>query len=228
MRSSFLPALSGLVLASAVAMAVGCSQDTLNSGSQHLNMTYTPSPSGSGRFDSASIKINKLQALPADPAEAALFGTERIIFRFDPFTANLVLDTPGAYSNIALSSGTYNVTLIEFTPPSLVDTNLAPPPYAACMDGIATINRQSAPGIPQVFLFKSPPDNLSGMTFTISPGQTSFALTVNVPGLIAGYQASFTCQYVPCTGCPVDPSPTLTTFSSPAFRAVLLANITIK
>jgi len=228
MRSSFLPALSGLVLASAVAMAVGCSQDTLNSGSQHLNMTYTPSPSGSGRFDSASIKINKLQALPADPAEAALFGTERIIFRFDPFTANLVLDTPVTYSDIALSVGTYRVTLIEFAPPALIDTNLAPPPYASCIDGIATINAQSAPGIPRTFLFNSPPDNLSGMTFTLSPGQTSLALTVNVPGLIAGYEASFTCAFVPCTGCPVDPKPTLTTFDTQTFKAALLANITIK
>jgi hypothetical protein len=228
MRSSFLLGLSGLALASAAAVAVGCSHDTLNSGSQNLSMTYLPSPSGAGRFDSATFVINKIQALPADPAEAALFGTERLSFRFDPFTANLTLEAPVPFSNISLSVGTYNITLIEFTPPAMIDNNLAPPPYAECIDGIATINRQSAPGIPQVFQFKNPPDNLSGMSFTLSPGQTSLALTVNVPGLIAGYEAAFTCQYVPCTGCPVDPRPTLTSFSTAAFRAALLANITIK
>jgi hypothetical protein len=229
MRPSSLLIFSGLVLAVAAAVAVGCSQDTLNSGSQNININYTPSPAGSGRFDSASFVINRIQALPADPAEAALFGTERLTFRFEPYTANLVLETPQNYANISLSAGTYVVTLIEFTPLALVDTDLPPPPYAACIDGIATIDAQSVtPNLPEVFQFKNPPTDLSGLTFTLSPGQTSLALKVNVPGLIAGYEASFTCQYVPCTGCPFSPRPKLTAFSSSTFRAALLANVTIE
>jgi hypothetical protein len=228
MRSRCLAVVAGLVLVSATLVAVGCSQDTTSSGSQDISMTYTPSPSGSGRFDSASFKINTIKALPADPVEAALFGTDRITFRFTPFQANLVLVTPVPYSHFSLSAGTYIVTEIEFTPPALVDTALAPPPYAACVDGVATIDAQSGTGVPATFNFVTPTTDLSGFTFTVVPGQTSLALTVNVPALIQGYQASFGCQYVPCTGCPVDPKPTLTAFNTATFSAVLLANITIK
>jgi len=229
MRPRFLLLLSGVALVAAAAVAVGCSEDPLSGGSQNIGMTYTPSPSGAGRFDDARFVINRIQALPADPAEAALFGNQRITFRFEPYTADLVLQTPSNYSNISLSAGTYNVTLIEFTPLSLVDTNLAPPPYAACIDGISTIDAQSVPpdDIP-VALFQSPTDDLSGLAFTLSQGQTSLALTVNVPGLIAGYQAAFTCQYVACPGCPVNPSPKLTAFNNATFRAALLANVTIE
>ena len=187
-------------------------------------MTYTPSPSGSGRFSVATITVNRIQALPADPQQAALYGTERLLFRFSPFTANLTLDTPVPYSNIALSAGTYNVTRIDFSPPALVDEHLAPPPYQDCIDGVAVFDDGSASGIPSVFLFNSPPS----VTFTIQPGQTSLALTVDVPGLITGYEAAFTCTYVPCPGCPIDPRPTLTAFDEDAFRAALLANITLK
>jgi len=228
MRSGVVRVFSGMVLALLTVVAGGCSQDTLSSGSQNVNMTYTPSPSGSGRFNVASLKINKLQSLPADPAEAALFGTERIPFRFTPFDANLTLTSPVAYSHVALSTGTYNITTIELTPPTLVDNNIAPPPYASCKDGVEVFTAQSAPGIPDAFLFTSPADDLSGLTFNLSPGQTSLAVKVNVPGLIAGYQAAFTCQYVPCPGCPVDPRPVLTTFDNQAFRSALLANITIE
>ena len=228
MKPRLLLLLVGLVMVAAAAVAVGCSEDTLNSGSQDIDMTFTPRPSGAGRFDSASFVINKIQALPADPVEAALYGTERITFRFEPFTANLVLEAPRTYSKISLSAGSYNVTLIEFRPPALVDEGVPPPPYAQCIDGIATIKAQSAPNIPNQFLFRSPQDNLSGLAFTLSPGQTNLALTVNVPGLIAGYQAAFTCQYEACPGCPVDPAPRLTAFSTPAFRAALLANVTIE
>lgn len=229
MRSRRLSVAAGLVLAVAALVAVGCNQDTMNSGSTDIGMTYTPSPSGAGRFDSASFSINKIQALPADPAEAALFGADRILFRFDPFSANLVLVTPVPYSHVSLSPGPYVVTFIEFTPPAMVDNAIASPPYAACIDGVESINAQSVtPQLPPVFQFRTPVDNLSGMAFTLAPGQTSLAITVNVPGLIAGYQAAFTCQYLPCPGCPVDPKPRLTAFSTPTFRAALLANITIK
>ena len=228
MRSRSFHVLSGLALVSAT-LLTGCKQDTLSSGSQNLNMTYTPDPSGAGRFDTGTFKINKIEALPADPELAALYGAERLIFRFTPFEANLTAVAPVTYSNIALSTGTYIVTRIEFTPPALSDNNLAPPPYAACIDGLAVIDAQSTtPNLPEKFLFTSPPSDLTGLSFSLGPGQTNLALTVNVPGLIAGYQAAFTCQMVACPGCPVDPKPTLTSFNTPSFRAALLANITIK
>ena len=226
MRSGFLHMLSGMVLASVAVMAPGCSQDTLNSGSLNLDMAYTPSPSGTGRFDNARFTFVSIEALPADPAEAALYGTERLLFSFSPFIADLTRVTPVTYSNISLSEGTYNVTKLVVTPLDLVDTQLAPPPYASCIDGIAVIDSNSGNGAPASFTFNNPPT----LTFTVYPGQTTLALTVNVPGLIAGYEAAFApgCQLVPCPGCPVDPRPTLTTFNSATFRAALLANITIR
>jgi hypothetical protein len=228
MRSGFLLVLSGLVLVSAAAVATGCSEDPLNSGSQTLNMTYTPSPSGSGRFDTAAFDINLILALPADPEEAALYGTERLRLRFTPFPANLTLVAPVTYSNIALSAGTYNVTSLQVTAPALVDDNIAPPPYAECIDAREVINRSSAPGVPAAFIFTSPQDDLSALTFTVHPGQTSLALTIDVPGLIEGYENAFTCQLQPCPGCPIDPRAVLTAFNTPAFRAALLANISIR
>lgn len=224
MKSSVLSVLFAILLASAAVMETGCGHDTVDSGSQDLNMTYTPNPWGSGRFDVAEFGVNPIQALPADPAEAAVFGTERLLFRFTPFTANLTLTQDAPFSHIALSAGTYRVTRIEFTPPTLNDNHLAPPPYTDCIDGVAVIDAQSAPGIPPVFQFDNPPS----LTFTIQPGQTKLALTVDVPDLIAGYEAAFTCQYVPCPGCPIDPRPTLTAFDAVIFRDALLANITLK
>jgi hypothetical protein len=218
MRSSVLPALIVMLLASAAVMAPGCNNNTLSGSSQDLNMTYTPSPPDSGRFSVATFIVARIQALPADPQQAALYGSERLLFRFDPFTANLTLDTPVPFANIAIAAGTYNVTRIDFSPPALVDEHLAPPPYQQCIDGVAVIDDQSVPGIPSVFQFNNPPS----LSFTVQPGQTSLALTVNVPGLIAGYEAAFTCQYQACPGCPVDPRPTLTAFDQNAFRAALL------
>jgi hypothetical protein len=224
MRSRVLVTLTVALLASAAVIAIGCSSDPLESGSQGLNMTYTPSPSGSGRFDDASFIITRIQALPADPEEAALYGNERLLFRFNPYTADLTLIQPSPYSSIALSAGTYIVTRIEYSPLALVDTDLAPGPYQFCIDGVAVINGSTPSGIPSTFRFDNPPS----LTFTIQPGQTSLALTVDVPGLIEDYEAAYTCTYVPCPGCPVDPRPTLTAFDQTAYRNALLANITLK
>ena len=62
------------------------------------------------------------------------------------------------------------------------------------------------------------------MTFTIRPGQKKLAITVNVPGLIEGYEDSYTCQ----SGCGPGGSPCLTAFNEANFRAVLLANLTLE
>lgn len=234
MKSGFLHVLSGMVLASAAVMVPGCSQDTLESGSQNLNMAYTPNPSGAGRFDTASFTFDKIEALPADPDEAALYGVERILFSFSPFIADLTVDAPVTYSNIALSPGTYNVTLIQVTPPALVDEEVLPPPPpgANCLDWVSTFNAQSPvrpfPELPAFFRFRTPTDNLSNLSFTVQPGQTRVALTVNVPGLIAAYQQSFSSGCRLCTNCNADSRSTLTTFNTPAYRAAVLANITIE
>ena len=227
MHSRVFFLLSVVALAALSVIAIGCSENTLVSGSQNLNMTFTPSPSGSGRFDDASFIVNRIQVVPTDASGAAVFGTERLVLKFVPYTADLDSTQPVFYSNISLSAGTYGVTFIEYTPPALVDTNLAPPtPTTPCIDQVPVINGQSTSGVPLAFNFTDPPT----LTFTVQPGQTNLALTVNVPGLIAGYQAAFTCSFVPCPGCPVDPRAVLsgTPFNTPVFTAALLANITIK
>ena len=231
MRSGFLLVLSGMVLASAAVIATGCSEDPLNSGAQNLNLTYTPSPSGSGRFDDAEFSISLIQVVPADPEEALLLGNEQLRLRFDPFPADLALATPVTLSHISLSVGTWKVSQIAFSPLTLVDTDivLPIPPDAECIDSREVINRGSvSPAIPQLFTFTSPQDDLSALTFTLQPGQTDLALTVDVPGLIDDYEAAFACQLQPCTGCPIDPRAVLTSFDNQAFRAALLANISFR
>ena len=241
MRSSFLHVLSGMVLASVAVLAAACNHDTLSSGSQNLSMTYTPSPPGVGRFDSVEslFFVNKIQALPADPEQRKLYFdppnglNDRILFRFSPFQAKLALTAPVPYSQIALSAGTYDVTLIEFTPLVLVDPNLAPPPFVSCIDGISAFDAQSGnPGaVPETFVFNAlgtPPDDLSGLNFTIQTGQTGLSLAVDIPGLIAAYQAAFEPGCVRCQNCALDPRSTLTTFDTEAFRTALLTNITIE
>ena len=212
--------LSVIFLASVAVAATGCNHDTLGSGTQALNMTYRPSPSGAGRWDRASFTINRIQALPTDPEAAAIFGTERLLFRFSTFTSDLTQTQDVPFANIALSTGTYRITLIEFTPPTLVDTNVSPTPVT-CLDGVDVLSSQSAPGIPSSFVFSNP----AGMTFTVLPGQTTLSLTVNVPGLIAGYESSFTCQDV-CA--PPKKSPCVTAFNQATFEAALLANVTFE
>jgi len=136
-----------------------------------------------------------------------------------------------AYSQIALAAGPYQVTLIEFTPPALLDNQGSTPlTCAEYFQKVDRLNSGSAPGVPSLFKFPDPafPNEPANPTFTVRPGQTVLSAAVNVPGLIAGYEASFTCAFVPCTGCPVDPKPTLTTFDTQTFKAALLANITIK
>ena len=225
MHSRLLFLLSVLVLAMLSIVAIGCSDNSLESGSQNISMTYTPSPSGSGRFDDAKFIVNTIEVVPTDANGVEVYEGKRLVLKYSSFSADLTSTQPVFFSNIALSAGPYAVTSIEYTPPALVDTNLAPNP-ATCMDGIEVFDESRTTGVPETFTFTDPPT----LTFTIQPGQTSLALTIDVPGLIAGYQAAFTCSFVPCPGCPVDPRPTLsgTPFNTPVFEAALLANITIK
>jgi hypothetical protein len=216
--------LSFVVLASATVAVTGCNHDTLRSGSEDLNVTYLPSPSGAGRYETAAFSINKIQFLPADPATAAIYGTERLQFRFDFFTADLTKTEEVSFTNIVLAAGTYRVTLIEFTRLSLKDSNVAPNPQT-CIEGVAVLDGSQPQGqVPAKFAFNDPPDNLSDLIFTIRPGQTKLQLTVNVPGLIAGYESAYTCQL----GCGSGGTPCLTAFNQAAFKAALLANVTFE
>jgi hypothetical protein len=236
MRSGIRHALCVTVLTLLVVVATGCSHNTLSGASQDLSVTFTPSPPGAGRYvgvgrDNATFTINKLQVLPADPQTAALYGTQPLLLRFTPFDPtnhpNLLTETQESeFSHVALSTGTYRVSSIEVTPLTLVDDNVSPTP-ASCIEGIAVIDGSSPPDqVPATFTLSFPNagDTPANMTFTIRPDQTKLALKVNVPGLIAGYEASYTCQL----GCGPGGSPCLTAFSVSNFRAALLANLTLE
>jgi hypothetical protein len=222
MKANVLSGLPFVVLALIAVPTTGCTHNTLSSGAEDLGMTYTPDPSGAGRFERGSVIVANLQALPADPAEAALYGTERLLLRFTPFTADLTSTTAVAFSDITLSQGTYNVTRIELSPLTLVDTDVAINP-PVCIDGVAVIDGSQPAGIPTNFIFLNPPS----LTFTVHPGQTQLALTVNVPGMIAGYTGAYTCSTSAATCSPRTP-PCLTAFDQNAYRNTVLANLSIK
>jgi hypothetical protein len=223
MRMTGQRVLSAFLFASALTFVGGCSHDTLDSGANSLAVQYDPSPSGSGRFERAEFNIATIQILPADPALATVNGGRSLSLRFDPFTANLTVTQPVTFSQIALSAGTYKVTKIEFNPPSLVDTDVSPTP-ATCLDGIAAFKSGPAAGqVPNLTTFIPPATD--SLTFTVHEGQSKLSLTVNVPGLIAGYQAAFTCSTT-------DPScggqACLISFDQTAYASALLANISLE
>lgn len=207
------------ILATSLAVAiVGCSHDTLGSGTHALQVLYSPSPAGAGRYERGPFDIQKLEVLPTDPATGQIFNpvTDTLILRFDAFPANLNATTSVNFSTIALPEGEYQVTLFRMTPPALVDENVSPTP-ATCIEGVAAVNSQSIPGTPASFSFVNEPQ----FKFTVRPGQTTLGIEVNVPGLIAGYESAFTCQL----GCGPGGGPCLTAFNTAAFNAAVLANV---
>jgi len=215
-----------LILATSVAIAiVGCSHDTLGSGTQALQVLYNPSPSGPGRFERGPFTIQKLEAVPTDPAAGQIFDSENntMILRFEGFDSSdgcdLAATAPVKFSNIALREGEYQITLFRITPPALVDEDVSPNP-ATCIDGVAAVNAQSVPGAPADFSFVNEPQ----FKFTIRPGQTILNIKVNVPGLVAGYESAFTCQL----GCGPGGAPCLTAFNAATFKAAVLANVTFE
>jgi hypothetical protein len=208
-----------MVMTAAAVVTVGCSHDTLGSGTQELAVLFNPSPSGIGRFERGSFDIIKLEALPVDPNSAAIFGTDRLTFRFDRFQAVLTNTGTTLFSTIGLAEGTYRVTLFQMSMPSLVDTNVSTTP-ATCSEGVATVDVSSAPGVPAIVNFADEPS----LTFTVHPGQSTLLLTLDVPGFVDDYLASFTCQF----GCGPGGAPCFTAFSTPAFKNAVVANLTIQ
>jgi hypothetical protein len=221
MRTTGQSVMSVLFLAATFALVAGCSHDTIESGTNSLAVKYNPSPSGSGRFDRAELNIGTLQILPADPDLASVYGGRSLSLRFDPFTADLTVTQAVTFSQVALAAGTYNVTSIRLTSPILVDTDVNPAP-ATCIDGVAAF--PSGPAqfqVPAQTTFPNP----ASLTFTVQPGQSRLSLTIDVPGLIAGYEAAFTCSTTDprCGG-----QACLTDFDQTAYANALLANISIE
>ena len=212
-----------MVLATFVVVAiVGCSHDTLGSGTHTLQVVYNPSPTGTGRYERGPFTILKLEVLPTDPAAGQIIDPlhDTMILRFTSFAAqdgcDLTKTSPVNYSTIALPEGEYQVTLFKITPPALVDENVPANP-ATCIEGVAAVNAQSVSPAFADFSFINEPQ----FKFTIRPGQTTLAITVNVPGLIAGYESAFTCQL----GCGSGGAPCLTAFNAATFNAAVLANV---
>lgn len=217
MRTIRRPVCLGVLVAALGGLAA-CSNDPLESNTSKVQFRYVPSPSGAGRYDTAQMDILTVQVLPEDPALAAVYGADQLLFRFTPFTANLKATQSVPISNTGLPPGTYVVKLIEFTAPGLIDQTLPTSP-TSCIERIAALpSGPASPQVPSAFSFTDVPS----MTFTLAPGQTTLSITVDIPGLIAGYESSFTCNN-DCGG----GNACLTAFDEAAFRNVLLANITI-
>ena len=212
--------VTGAVLAAA--LLSGCSStNDLSSGTEGLTVKYTPNPSGAGRYERGSTAITRIRFLPNDPATAAIYGNTPLSMRFDPFTIDLTQTTAQTFANLALANGEYKVTLFELSTPSLVDQNVSATP-ATCIEGIGQLPSGPAVGQmpnPPVFTLINP----AGMIFTIHPGQTKLALTLDVPGLIGDYESAFTCN-PDCGG----GAPCLTSFDPAAFSAAIPTRITLQ
>jgi len=216
MRIGTRAVMSILAMTVVGAFAPSCSNSTLESGSEGLVVTFAPNPSGTGRFDSASFNVNAVFFLPADPDAASVYGGRPLSLTFSPLVLDLTQTQSVAYSQIALAAGTYRVTQISFTSPQLIDTDPTPAP-ATCIDGVNAVPSGPAAGqVPPNVSF----DSSAGFTFTVNPGQTTLAIFVNVPGLIAEFEDGFTC--VPDCG---GGQPCLTGFDTTNYPDVFLNNV---
>lgn len=207
------------MLAAVSLLATNCSDSDLQSGSQALAVKYTPSPSGSGRFERGSFGFVGLQILPDDPATASIYGTNQLSLFFNAYTADITATTPQTFSQVALPPGNYRVTRLRISSPSMVDENVSPTP-ATCIEGVAAVPSGPAAGqVPSTIEFVNPPS----LAFTIHPGQTTFSITVDVPRLVSEFQAAFTCEPDCFAG-----QPCLIGFDEAAYRNTMLAVISIQ
>jgi hypothetical protein len=217
--------LSVILSASTAVALVACSHETLDSGTEGITVTYTPDPTGTGRYERGPFGIGRVTVFPTDPAAVEILDpvTDTLILRFDNFGqtegCDLIATSPVLFSKVALPQGDYEVSTFRITTPALVDTDVPANP-ATCIEGVAVLNSGSAPGVPSSVEFTNAPE----FNFTIHPGQTSLAIKVNVPGLIAGYESAFTCQL----GCGPGGGPCLTAFNVATYRAAILANVSFE
>jgi hypothetical protein len=224
MTSRCTQVLATAVILAAAFATTGCDTNTATSGTAGLSVRVNPSPSGAGRFeggsnDFANMIIFRITFEPTDPELIPLLGGEALSMRFSDYAADLSSAEPLEYAAIALSPGTYRITELTFRPPQLQDseTSAAAP---VCVDRIASI--PSGPAALQVPVQMTLDAN-DGYEFTVTPGQTKLDIVVDVPGLLAAYQSSFTCQDS-CGG----GGPCLTAFDESAFRAAFLAHVSIQ
>jgi hypothetical protein len=226
---------SVVVVASIALGTSACKHTKLDSGVQGLAVVFKPDPTPMDRlnppgvFEQGKFDIVKFQALPVDPEAAAIYGGASLILKLDRVTEDLTKGTV-PFSEIALPAGTYRVTRLEITHPNFIDENIpqpVPTDPAHCMAGVTAVNAENV-GASQRVVFGDPPDGGGEhITFTVSPGQSSMAITLNVPAFTKAYEAAFTCQVGcgtndPNNNCLVPP------FNEAAFKANVLANLTIQ
>jgi hypothetical protein len=198
----------------------GCSSsDPLGSGTESLTVRYVPNPAGAGRYNRADLTLQRIHIRPADPELVPIYGSTPLALKFGTFRVDMTLESAAVYSEIALVPGDYIVTIFELTRPQLVDSDAITAP-ASCVDAIAALPSGPATGaVPNLFTYPNPPS----LAFTVRPGQTQLNLTMNVPGVIAAYEAAFTCN-PDCGG----GAPCLTGFDAAAFTTAYLANISLQ
>ncbi len=226
-----------LIVLAAIGLGIsGCSQDKLSSGTESLGVVFAPNPAGMGRFERGVLTISLVRVLATDPLTAQVFGTQSLQLRFGTFpnadeqdtfpNGVLAISQPVAFSNVALAQGTYALTHIEITHPSLTDTgipNPVPTDPGSCMLGVASVSATTV-GAPGIVVF----DNPAGLKiFTVHPGQTTLSIKLNIPAFLTAYETEFTCQVGcgtndPTRNCVIAP------FNESAFRSAFLANLTIE
>lgn len=219
MRSTMRGVIGVWALAAVCVVAVSCSDSNVNSGSEGLVVKYKPNPTGAGRFERGSFGIASIKILPNDPATVAIYGSTQLSIIFRPFTADITATKPVTLAQIALASGSYRVTELQITSPSMVDTNVSATP-ATCIDGVAGVPSGPATGqVPPTLTF----NNVSSLAFTVRPGQTTLSFTVDIPRLVSEFQAEFTCN-PDCGG----GQPCLVGFDAAAYRDTMLAVISVQ
>lgn len=219
MMSRTRKVLSVVALCVAAFGSSGCDTNPVQSSTAAIEVRYVPSPSGAGRYEEASFLVFKIDFAPLDPELAPLLGGESYTMRFGTFTTNLLELAPVDFASIALPPGSYQVTQIEFRPPTLIDRD-ASTTSPNCIERISTVPSGPAGAeVPTTYVL----DASDGYAFTVSPGQTKLDIVVDVPGLIAAYEGAFTCA-LSCGG----GGPCLQSFDADAFRAGFVDHVTFQ
>ena len=231
MSSRVRQALSVALLTIGLLAAPACDHESLSGGTQTVTFSITPGPTGIGRYTSATWIVRKIRVLPADPSTAALYSPNQLLTFFSTLDVNLAATQGQTISTIALAPGNYVVSYLEVTPLVLLDEDLSPNP-ATCIEGIGVVDGTEPsrpnpnpppariPILSPVLTFTNPP-----YAFTVAAGQTTnLNMTVDVPGLIAGYESAFTCTL----GCGPGGTPCLTAVNESTYRSAILANVSFE
>ena len=219
MTVSLRTLLAAVALAGALLGATSCSDEPITSSSAPLSIRYVPEPTGAGRYETAGFTIIQITFVPTDPDRAIALHGQSLAFRFGTFDTNLEATEAVEFTKTALAPGTYLIDRFAFFSPFLSDNNLPATP-ASCIEKISALpSGPAAPQVPPEFTL----DSSVGYGFTINPGQTKLDIVVDVPGLIAGYESSFTCSD-DCGG----GNACLTAFDADAFRTQFINHVTFR